>query len=423
MPRFLSENARFLRDNGRWLAGGFLLLFFSSFGQTYVIALSGAALRARFALSNGQFGGLYMLATLASAITLPWLGRSLDVMRGWRVARFSVPCLAGACALLAAAPNVLVLGVALYLLRLFGQGMMVEIAFTEVGRWFVANRGRAMGVVVLGQQTGAALLPVVFVLAQQATGWRMPWILAAALLLLVACPVVVALTRVERVPRTVECTAQVRRTARDWTRRQVLRDPVLYLLLAGTLAPPFIGTTVYFHQSVLVAERGYEPLAFVASFPLMAVTTVIAGLACGHLVDRCGALRVLPFFLLPLAVAASALALVAPVWGVYLFMLLLGLSNGFTQTLLGALWPEVYGLGNLGGIRALIVSAMVMSTALGPGITGALLDLGVSLPTQLLGMALWCVLASFALAAAARAVLAREAMSGAEADERVPVSG
>ena len=63
-----------------------------------------------------------------------------------------------------------------------------------------------------------------------------------------------------------------------------------------------------------------------------------------------------------------------------LFMLLLGVSNGFTQTLLGALWPEVYGLANLGGIRAIIVSGMVLSTALGPGITGEFIDLGVPLP-------------------------------------------
>jgi hypothetical protein len=56
----------------------------------------------------------------------------------------------------------------------------------------------------------------------------------------------------------------------------------------------------------------------------------------------------------------------------------MGISNGFTSTLLGALWPEVYSLANLGGIRAIAVSAMVLSSALEPGITGALLDLGIS---------------------------------------------
>ena len=56
--------------------------------------------------------------------------------------------------LIAVAPNIAVLALALYLLRLFGQGMMTEIAFTEIGRWFVANRGRAMAIVVPGHAGG-----------------------------------------------------------------------------------------------------------------------------------------------------------------------------------------------------------------------------------------------------------------------------
>ena len=65
----------FLRDNARWIAGGFLLCFFSSFGQTFFIALSGGEIRAEYGLSNGEWGSLYMLATLASAVTLTQFGR------------------------------------------------------------------------------------------------------------------------------------------------------------------------------------------------------------------------------------------------------------------------------------------------------------------------------------------------------------
>jgi hypothetical protein len=40
MRYFLTDNLRFVRDNGRWLGGGFLLTLFSSFGQTFFIGLS-----------------------------------------------------------------------------------------------------------------------------------------------------------------------------------------------------------------------------------------------------------------------------------------------------------------------------------------------------------------------------------------------
>ncbi|ABI77014.1 major facilitator family transporter [Hyphomonas neptunium ATCC 15444] len=355
----------FIRDNARWLAAGFLL-------------------------------------------TLPWLGRTLDQMPGWKVARFTMPALAGACLLTAFAPHVFFLFLAIWLLRLFGQGMMTHIALTETGRWFEANRGRAISLVVPGHQVGEAVLPVSFVLVSAALGWQASWVAAALVILLVATPAVIALMRVERAPALTPGQTALEVAGRHWTRGEVLRDPVFYVLLTGILAPPFIGTTIFFHQGHLVELRGYSPLAFAGAFPLMAVTTVGVGLICGYLVDRFGALRVLPFFLAPLMIATLAAALLSGIQGVYIFMVLFGVSYGFTSTLLGALWPEVYGTRHLGSIRAVIVSAMVLSTALGPGITGLLIDRGIDLPVQLLVMAVWCLLASFLLAVAAKEVLRRQ---------------
>src|SRR3546814_16642071 len=83
--------------------------------------------------------------------------------------------------------------------------MMTETAFTEIGRWFVANRGMAMSLIVPGQQAGSAILPALVVLIKRASGdWRAPWFASAALLLLVGLQAIVTLLRVERVPRSHE---------------------------------------------------------------------------------------------------------------------------------------------------------------------------------------------------------------------------
>lgn len=66
---------QFVRHNARWLAEGFLLSMFWFFGQTFFIGLSGA-----------EFGLLCMVATLASAATLPWIGKAMDEMSGRKVA-------------------------------------------------------------------------------------------------------------------------------------------------------------------------------------------------------------------------------------------------------------------------------------------------------------------------------------------------
>ena len=140
----------------------------------------------------------------------------------------------------------------------------------------------------------------------------------------------------------------------------------------------------------------------------MAATTVIFALLMGSLVDRLGAVSILPIFLLPLACACFALAVSGPAWSLFAVMVLLGISYGISSTLFGALWPEVYGPNHLGAIRSVIVSAMVFSTAAGPGVTGTLIDRGVPLTTQMLYLGAYCVLVSFAMAFASRLLRGRE---------------
>ncbi|MGI9262924.1 MAG: MFS transporter, partial [Woeseiaceae bacterium] len=86
----------FLRRNFRWIAGGFMLTYFSGFGQTYFISASVAEWQAAFGLSHGEFGRLYMFATLASALCLPFVGRLVDLVPAHRLILGVLPILAGA---------------------------------------------------------------------------------------------------------------------------------------------------------------------------------------------------------------------------------------------------------------------------------------------------------------------------------------
>ena len=68
----------FLRANARLLAFGVLMTFCSSMGQTFFISLFSGEIRTAFALSDGDFGSLYAVATLGSAAVLLWAGRLID---------------------------------------------------------------------------------------------------------------------------------------------------------------------------------------------------------------------------------------------------------------------------------------------------------------------------------------------------------
>ena len=135
---FARDNLLFIRDNTRWIGAGFLLTMFSSF----FIGLSGNELRNTFHLPGGELGGLYMLATLASAVTLSWLGRTLDLMPGGKVVRFSMACarLRADCSRAGyRRPGACDLSVAFV-----RPGNDDRDRLHEVGRWFVENQARAM---------------------------------------------------------------------------------------------------------------------------------------------------------------------------------------------------------------------------------------------------------------------------------------
>ncbi|NRA29227.1 MAG: MFS transporter [Parvularculaceae bacterium] len=397
----------FYRSNARWLFGGFLLTLFSGFGQTIFIGASGGELREAFGMSNGQWGNLYGLATLGSAATLPFVGKVMDHRPGWQVAAVTIPLLAVACLSMAFASSVLMLGISLYLLRLLGQGMMSHIALTETARWFAATRGKAISLVVLGFQAQEAVLPLTFTLIVTAYGYQAGWISGAIALILIALPVIVWLMKEPRVPQG-EAEVQVPQ-GRDWTRGEVIRDPLFYAMLTATLAPPFIGTTLFFHRDYLAELRGLDDAMMSAGIPVMAALTVIFALISGRLIDRFGAMRLLPIVMLPLGLGSLAVAVLGGSLGVIVFFGLFGISYGFASTLFGSVWAEAYGTKHLGSIRSVTQSAMVFATALGPWITGALIDGGVPLPTQFGWMALYCAVAGVFLLYASKKMVERAA--------------
>jgi len=403
----------FIRDNFRWIAGGFLLTYFSSFGQTFLVSASVAEWRAAFDLSHGEFGRLYMLATLASALCLPVIGRLVDVVDEHRVILIVVPVLAAATLLAAFAPTAAVLTFAIFLLRLFGQGMMTHIALTATGRWFSLQRGRAVSLVVLGHQGGEATLLLLFTSVALAFGYRAGWIAGAVLLMLVALPLTYLAYRQPREPTASEQEEHDRRPAvRHWTRTEVMRDPLFWILLTGVLVPPFVGTTVFYHQNYLTELNGWPPQFFAATVSVMAITTVLCALLCGALIDRFRASSILPFFLLPMAATCFVFGAGGPPFMLVVAMLLLGVSYGFSSTLFGALWPEIYGTANLGAIRSVIVSAIVIATAAGPGLTGTFIDQSFDLPGQMRWFGYYCTAAAALMALATARLHARQANRG-----------
>jgi MFS family permease len=360
----------------------------SAFGQTYFIAIFAPWLKSELGLTDGGFGGLYTMANLASAGVLLWAGRVADHFRIRWLAVAVMLSLAAVCAAMATISEAWLLLPVLFGLRLFGQGSMGHLAITGVGRWYLRRRGRMMSIAVLGFPASEAVMPFAAVMLIAALGWRQAWLAAAAILCLVSVPLVLYFLRNEPAyDQAAESHDASLPERRHWTRAEVLRRPEFYAVLSGIVVPAFVMTGIFFHQVYLVDAKGWTLAWFTGWFPLFAGVSVLTALLTGWLVDRFDASRLLPLFLLPMTAGVLVLVFVDSRYAVPVFMVLGALTTGSSNTLLGALWAELFGTRHLGAIRAVAFSTQVLASALSPGLVGVLLDAGVPLEAQYLAMA------------------------------------
>ena len=115
------------------------------------------------------------------------------------------------------------------------------------------------------------------------------------------------------------------------------------------------------------------------AFMFYSVLTVVTLFLSGLLVDKFTSKKLLPFLNIPLLLSMIVLIVLKHPYSAFIFMSLLGVTNGLANVLLSSLWAEIYGVNHLGAIKALTGSLMVFSTALATAIFGVLIDLGYSI--------------------------------------------
>ncbi|MDP6787505.1 MAG: hypothetical protein QF830_01200 [Rhodospirillales bacterium] len=166
---------------------------------------------------------------------------------------------------------------------------------------------------------------------------------------------------------------------RQWSRAEVLRHPRFYLMLPAVLAPSFATTGIIFHQAHLVQSKDWSLTWFATCFIAFGTISLVTSLATGSLVDRAGARSLLPYYLMPLGLALLALAFFDHPIVALVFMVGYGITAGARSTIVNTLWAEIYGVIHLGAIRAVVQSAIVVSSGLAPVAFGFLIDAGVTI--------------------------------------------
>ena len=390
-------NNSFLVKNAPWLMSGALLTLLSSFGQTFFISIFAAEIQTEFSLSHGSWGGIYALGTTTSAVVMIWAGGLTDKFRVRTLGPAVLLLLAFACLLMAFNPYAWFLPIVIFALRLSGQGMTTHIALVAMARWFVAARGRALSISALGFSVGQAVLPIIFVMLLGVIDWRILWIFAA-FISLAGVPLLIRLLRQERTPQSMANeNPSFGMDARFWTRIDAIRHPLFWCMVPSILGLSTFNTAFFFHQVHFAGLKDISHVTLVAQFPLYTAVSVGAMLLSGWGLDKVGTPRLIPFFQVPMIAAFIVFGLAENLYGIVIGFVMLGLTAGASTTLPSAFWAEFYGTKYIGSVKALAAAVMVLGSAIGPAITGLLIDYNVGLEIQFYWIATYFALATLVL--------------------------
>lgn len=372
----------FIRNNLAWLGAGALLAFLSSFGQTFFISIFSGHIRAEFGLSHAAWGGIYSLGTGASAFVMIWVGISSDYIRTRSLGTVVILALAISCIGMAHLYLVALLPVIIFALRLLGQGMCSHLAVVAMSRWFVASRGRALSIAGMGYSVAEATLPVLFVFLMGFMHWRSLWWVAAITLIL-ATPLLRFLLNQERAPQSVaQDTLSLGMKSRHWTRSEALRHPLFWCMVPALLGPSAFSTAFFFQQVHFAEIKDWQHMTLVSFFPFFTASSVLMMVISGWALDRFGTARLIGFYQLPMICAFLCFAFADSLFIFVLGLFFLSMTSGSNATLPNAFWAEFYGTKHLGALKAMAAAIMVLGSAIGPGITGLLIDLGAGLEMQ-----------------------------------------
>ena len=369
-------NFQFLKSNFQYLLFGFLMTFCSSFGQTFFLGIFNPFIREDLNLSHSEFGGIYSAATLVSSLTIIWLGKKIDDFKLRNFAIFVCISLFFAAVFMSQLSSLVHLLLAIFFLRLFGQGLMSHTSSTAMARYFDKNRGKALGVAWLGLSFGEGILPGLVIFLLNYLVWKKIWITIAVFLIVFVLPLIVFLLKNFEDNSVEQEQSKKSENIKNWTRQEVLKDLRFYFLLPAVLCPAFLITGIFINQIYLFENLNWGINFIAPSFTAYAIFSVISLQLSGFLIDKFSALKILPFYLIPMILGLLFSLFFKFALSPVIFFILMAITNGTSNVLLTSTWSEMYGTKHLGAIRSITVSLMVFSTSLSPFLFGYLIDFG-----------------------------------------------
>ena len=367
--------------NKKVIIFGFIFTFFSSFGQSFFLGLFNAPIRNELGITHGQFGTIYASATICSSLLLIWIGKKIDDYRILNYSFFVIILLFFSSLTFSFINSIYLLAFGIFLMRLSGQGLMSHASTTTISRFFEKTRGKALSAVWFGLSTAEFILPVLVTYFFVIYSWRTVW-QGIAVLIILFLPFVILNTikSINLDSREKDNISNLKKIKiKDWRRREVIKDYRFYILSLNMLAMPWMATGVFVYQSFIADSKMWDVYTIPKAFMIYSITSILTLFSSGYLVDKFTSRKLIPIMNIPLLLSMIVLFYTHQEIYAYVFLGLVGISNGFGNILGSSTWAEIYGVKYIGSIKALTTAFMVFATAFGTAVFGILIDRGFTI--------------------------------------------
>lgn len=354
-------------------------MFMSGPGQSYSVAAFIDPMLRDLGLLRSQYSLAYLVATLISGASLPFVGRALDALGARRMLPAIALLLGLACLWMSSVRHLLGLYLGLTMVRCLGQGALTLISTWMVGQWFFTRRGLAMGLLGLGSTFSFMIFPSNNLWLIEHHGWRNAWSVLAVSVWAILCIPAIFLVRnrpehldQESEPLTSNPkedpspTHDRSETPYFWTARQASRTAAFWKVVSALATSAMVSTGLVFHQVSILSGWGVSKEAALGLLGVQALFACIMSLVGGYLADRMPARYLLSVSMVLIATAVILLLIVKSSLVALPYSVLLGMHMGIQRSSGSLTIIEFFGRIHFGSINGLAMSLVVGAAALGP---------------------------------------------------------
>ena len=352
-----------------------------------VLSIFAIPMCATFNWSMAEFSGAVTVGGLLGALISPKVGVIADRGGARQILVVGSLVIGLSLILLSQTQSLIWFYVAYCLGRMAFVGPFQIAVTSAVANWFIYLRGRAMSLAALAHSLGLAVFPVIAFAVIEFWDWRLGWLVIGVFVLLVGVlpnlilmvqrPEDIGLRPYTNIEDRVSNTLDERDyfdPERSFTRGEAVRTQTFWLLVAFSAFIFPVQAGVSLHQAPHLIDRGISmgyAAAAVSAFSLM---SAIGGLVFGQLEARFGAMKSLLVAAVLMSIGAGIMLVVFDVWTAFLASCVFGAGIGGLLTLLPVAWANSFGRQNLGAIRGVTLPVQIIAQAVGPLMSGSLVD-------------------------------------------------